>query len=564
MHERRAAGHWRPACTDRTVAIVPPTTAIPPREGQPPQVADDETWLTQRAAAGDRAAFARLYDRYERRAYNLCYRITGSRDDAAEATQETFLRVLERLPRLTGRELQFGPYLLRAARHASYDAIARRRRAAPSAEIPDSAVPVGSGEPEPDRPERQVLLEAHQEQIRAANATLPTRQREALALRELEELSYDEIAEIMGMNRNSVAQLLSRARIGLRDGLRRSALGSIASASPDCERALPLLALRQDGALGDDAAWLTQHLSSCSVCPARVAAMEEAGGVYRLWLPLVPAVWLRGEIANAAEHIGAASSPLPMPSRRARRLAAGCSAVVLVLLPAALVPAGAAEAPAPAAPVAAQVRGWPSPTPTQTPSPSPAAVTVSTAATAEPDPSPPIPRTRVVSRHVKQPPARLHGRPPGRGAARRSARPAPGRTACTPRSAPRAARLAGRRAGRPAAGRRRIRTRRTTTRPAMSRRATAPRSQRQAPVARPARSGRARPAARRRCRRSAGRAGPGDHRGPPAPAPSGRARPRRLPPRRVRPRGRFGPDRLRDGGDAASGPPVADRTRPSP
>ena len=412
MHQSRAAGHWRPACTDRTVAVVPPTTATPPREGQPPQLSDDETWLTQRAAEGDSAAFARLYDRYERRAYNLCYRITGSRDDAADATQETFLRVLERLPRLMGRELQFGPYLLTAARHASYDAIARRRRAAPSAEIPDSAVPVGSGEPEPDRPERQVLLEAHQEQIRAANATLPTRQREALALRELEELSYDEIAEIMGMNRNSVAQLLSRARIGLRDGLRRSALGSIASASPDCERALPLLALRQDGVLDQDAAWLAQHLSACSVCPARVAAMEEAGGVYRLWLPLVPAVWLRDEIANAAEHIGTVSSRLPMPSRRARRLAAGCSAVVLVLLPAALVPADAAEAPAPAAPVAAQVRGWPSPTPTRTPSPSPAAFTVSTPATADPDPSPAIPRTRVVSRHVKQPPARLHRSPP--------------------------------------------------------------------------------------------------------------------------------------------------------
>ena len=565
MHESRAAGHWRPACTDRTVAVVPPTTATPLREGQPPQLSDDETWLTQRAAAGDSAAFARLYDRYERRAYNLCYRITGSRDDAADATQETFLRVLERLPRLMGRELQFGPYLLRAARHASYDAIARRRRAAPSAEIPDAAVPVGSGEPEPDRPERQVLLEAHQEQIRAANATLPTRQREALALRELEELSYDEIAEIMGMNRNSVAQLLSRARIGLRDGLRRSALGSIASASPDCERALPLLALRQDGALDRDAAWLTQHLSDCSVCPARVAAMEEAGGVYRLWLPLVPAVWLRGEIANAAEHIVAASSRLPMPSRRARRLAAGCSAVVLVLLPAALVPAGAAEAPAPAAPVAPQVRGWPSPTPTRTPSPSPAAVTVSTAATADPDPSPPIPRTRVVSRHVKQPPARLHGGPPAgelhAGApVRRQAAPGarpdrqhapPAWPADVPASPlpvdddPDAPDDDAPGDVSPCEGS-----------------ALAPAGPGRAPCAeRPCAPGGSAPLPPfcRPCR-------PG---GPPRPPgacaerPCSPSRPPAspCPPPRPRP---LGPDRLRDGGDAAPGPPVADRTRPSP
>ncbi len=74
-----------------------------------------------------------------------------------------------------------------------------------------------------------MLLSARQEEVRAANATLPERQREALALRELEGLSYDEIAEIMGMNRNSVAQLISRARINLRDALRGTALASIAA-----------------------------------------------------------------------------------------------------------------------------------------------------------------------------------------------------------------------------------------------------------------------------------------------------------------------------------------------
>ena len=86
-------------------------------------------------------------------------------------------------------------------------------------------------------PDRNVLLAAQQEEIRIANSTLPERQREALALRELEALSYDEIAAIMGMNRNSVAQLISRARIGLHNALRLTALQSIAPPTPDCERA---------------------------------------------------------------------------------------------------------------------------------------------------------------------------------------------------------------------------------------------------------------------------------------------------------------------------------------
>ena len=527
VHESRAAGHWRPACTDRTVAIVPPTTATPPREGQPPQVADDETWLTQRAAEGDSAAFARLYERYERRVYNVCYRIPGSPEEAADATQEAFANVLRRLPRMTGRELSFGSYLLTAA------ATPATTRRAPRAALQLTA---GGGHRRPGDRRRsepttrgaRVLLAAQQES-RAANARLPVRQREVLALRALGELSYDEIAEIMGMNRNSVAQLLSRARIGLRDGLRRSALGSIASASPDCERALPLLALRQDGALDHDAAWLAQHLSECSVCPARVAAMEEAGAVYRLWLPLVPAVWLRGEIASAAEHIGAAARRAT-PVRRARRVAAGCTAVLLVLLPAALVPADAAKRPR-------RHRPWRRRSADGRPR------------RRCPPLSPrPQPRARLPSRSPRRP-RRIRARPNPRpsatsSGARRACTPGLRPPSCTPQrrsgagrhrvrsGATRPPRPAGRRAGEPDAGRRG---------PA---RAGRRRAQRDLPVPRdparpgrpPARTGRARPPARRRCRRSAGRADPAARRGRPAPVPHGRACPR--PPLRPARRGR--------------------------
>ena len=311
---------------------------------------DRDEALARRAAAGDRDAFAALYDRYERQAYNLAYRITGSADDAADATQETFAAVLERLPRLNGRELNFGAYVMTAARNASYDAIERRRRTAPAGDIPEGAVPVGSGE-ETDRPERHALRVAHQEQIRAANERLPERQREVLALREVGELSYDEVAGIMGMNRNSVAQLISRARINLRDNLRATALGSVAPASPLCERALPLLALRQDKALDEEpSAWLAEHLAGCHTCRVRVEAMEEAGVAYRLWLPLVPALWLRDQAAaHAAERAGADWSPRGRRPR-ARLVAAGGAVFVVALL---VGLAGSAQTPVRAFPAAA-------------------------------------------------------------------------------------------------------------------------------------------------------------------------------------------------------------------
>jgi RNA polymerase sigma factor (sigma-70 family) len=298
--------------------------------------ADQDTVLARRAAAGDGAAFATLYDRHERRAYNLCYRITGSAEDAADATQDTFLKVLERLPSLDDRELNFGSYLLTAARHASYDAIARHKRVTPTGEIPDHVVPPSAAADEP------ALMAAHQEQIRAANQQLPARQREVLALRELEDLSYDEVADIMGMNRNSVAQLISRARINLRDGLRRTALGSIPPATPDCEFALPLIALAQDDALEDsgDADWLAAHVTGCSTCRLRVAAMEEAGAAYRQWLPLVPALWLRSDVARAAERTAARTRSLP-----GRRMAALAGVGAALLIGAGLAAADVVHAP---------------------------------------------------------------------------------------------------------------------------------------------------------------------------------------------------------------------------
>src|SRR5215211_4903814 len=263
----------------------------------------DEARLAQRAAGGDGDAFAELYGRYEQRAYNLCYRILGSQDDAADATQEAFVKVFKRLPKLQGRDLAFGSYVFTSARNACYDLIERRRRAEPSDQIPESSIPVGGGvggggfgfdpgDPEDD-PERRLLLAAGQEEIRAANATLPERQREVLALRELEELSYDEIAEIMDMNRNSVAQLISRARISLRDALRGT------------ELAVSMLAARQDLEKAGDGDWLADHLLECETCPLSREAMAEAGVSYRAWLPIAAAPLLfRETMARAAEAAG--------------------------------------------------------------------------------------------------------------------------------------------------------------------------------------------------------------------------------------------------------------------
>jgi RNA polymerase sigma factor (sigma-70 family) len=297
----------------------------------------DDRELARRAVAGDGHAFAQLYDRHERRVYGFCLRLLGGSHDAAEATQETFVRMLARLPSLQNRELNFVAYALTAARNACYDMIEERRRSEPVSPQPDesSGGSQGGAGHALDRaaaldgdgllargggdrgdvaldPERSALLSAAREDVRAANAALPARQREVLALREVELLSYDEIGEIMGLNRNAVAQLVSRARIKLRDLLRGSALASVSASSQECTRALPLLAALQDGEEGEEGEegaeldWLRAHLADCDTCRLGRAAMEEAGTSYRLLAPVVPLVWLRhASIARAAEFVGA-------------------------------------------------------------------------------------------------------------------------------------------------------------------------------------------------------------------------------------------------------------------
>ena len=297
----------------------------------------DETALAHAAAAGDGQAFATLYERYEGRAFNLCLRITNSREDAADAVQDAFLNVMRRLPSMGDRELNFGSYLFTAARNACYDLMAKSKRSDPTDEIPETAAHMSGGggfgfEPEDpeDDPERGRLLEAQQEEIREANGRLPERQREALALCELEEMSYDEIADIMDMNRNSVAQLISRARIKLRDELRGGALATIAASTEECERALPLIAMQDDGQLdegSEDAAWLAEHMAGCDTCQLSRDAMQEAGTSYRAWTPVAASPFLMKEVmAHAAELTGSDWSETIAERVAARGAAGGAGA----------------------------------------------------------------------------------------------------------------------------------------------------------------------------------------------------------------------------------------------
>lgn len=237
-----------------------------------------ERKLAERAADGDSEAVGELYDAYERRLFGYCARMLGNPEDAADATQEAFCNVIQRLPGLDTAQLNFGAYLFTAARNASLDILKSQGRFQSTDEVPEDPFAVAPVESDP---ERALLIGDQMRAAREANARLPEKQRAALALREVAELSYDDIGEALDMNQNAVAQLISRARMNFGKQLR---VGSVVVApdGEEAQRALDLMAARIDGKIAaDDSDWLTAHLATNESSRLNAEAMEESAVLYR-------------------------------------------------------------------------------------------------------------------------------------------------------------------------------------------------------------------------------------------------------------------------------------------
>lgn len=280
--------------------------ALLPVEGGSNQ--DEETGQSvQEAPERDAATFTLLYDLFEQRVFNVCHRLLGSAEDAADATQEAFLEVLAGPQKREGHDSNFRVYLFAAAHGACHGVISERTRIEASDERAGGELVEVFVDPE-----RASLLSSLQEDVRSANRALCLTEREALALRELEYFSYAEIADIMRVDpRDSVAELIASARVRLRDELRGSALAQTAAANPACRRALLLTAMAQDGQLreGEERQWLAGHLETCQSCRASREAMNEAGISYRAWLRIVPPHWLRdATVLRAVELAGAGAA----------------------------------------------------------------------------------------------------------------------------------------------------------------------------------------------------------------------------------------------------------------
>ncbi len=172
-------------------------------------VTTEETSWVARAKAGDQAAFAALFARYERRIYAFSYRMMGNPDDAFDLTQETFLKAFRALDK-TDEELNVNAWLHRIASNACMDVLRRRQRIrwlpwdAPKHERASTILE--------DNPEGTVIGDETQRIVQRVLDKMSPRNRQAMVLREYEGLSCEDIGEIMGASRSAVKSILFRGR----------------------------------------------------------------------------------------------------------------------------------------------------------------------------------------------------------------------------------------------------------------------------------------------------------------------------------------------------------------
>jgi len=192
---------------------------------RPPAPGDDspdDTSLVRNARRGDAQAFRALVERYQRRVYQLALGMVRDPDEAMDITQETFVRVHRYLPSFKG-DSSFFTWTYRIATNLCLDS-ARRRGRTERVEMDESDAEIEARMDPPSAalagPQRAALNAELKAKIDDALASLSENHRAILLLREVEGLSYEELAHALGIRKGTVMSRLFHARLKMQRKLR--------------------------------------------------------------------------------------------------------------------------------------------------------------------------------------------------------------------------------------------------------------------------------------------------------------------------------------------------------
>lgn len=170
---------------------------------------------------GDVQAFDRIVERYEQKVFNMAFRLTGNQQDALDLAQEALFKVYRYLAQFRIQST-FSTWLYRIVTNTFYDEMRKKKRRPAIAVSLDETIEMADGEitrelaSDDPGPEDISLQQELQYLVQRALSQLPGDYRTVLVLRDLQDHSYEEIADILRLNLGTVKSRISRARLAFR------------------------------------------------------------------------------------------------------------------------------------------------------------------------------------------------------------------------------------------------------------------------------------------------------------------------------------------------------------
>ncbi|HDP98221.1 MAG TPA: RNA polymerase sigma factor [bacterium] len=162
----------------------------------------------------DSINFQKIYHQYRELVFNVCYRMTGNREDADDAAQDVFLKIHHSISRFKG-DAKLSSWIFRIAVNTCLNR-ERRKKLVSWVSLDFLFQEESKDQPlSDDRPDWQVETQETERIVQQAIQKLPARQKSALVLHRYENLSYDEIAKVMKVSLSAVESLLHRAKENL-------------------------------------------------------------------------------------------------------------------------------------------------------------------------------------------------------------------------------------------------------------------------------------------------------------------------------------------------------------
>lgn len=188
-------------------------------------VSDLEKLLVKKSQSGDVESFELLIGSYDKRAYNIAYRVMGNEEDAKDMAQEALIKVFRSLKDFKGQS-SFSTWLYRIVTNVCLDELRRKKNE--KYVSMDSTIQTDSGElnmelcSDKETPEIVYERVEQRELIKNAIRELNEEYRSAIVLRDIQGFSYDEISSILDCSLGTVKSRINRARTMLRDKLKAS------------------------------------------------------------------------------------------------------------------------------------------------------------------------------------------------------------------------------------------------------------------------------------------------------------------------------------------------------